>query len=715
MKSIFQRVASIILACSIGLTSNAEPSFVTKADDLLGETVLLQATKLERNRVYSSLFTSLRSAASAATSDDLLSAIDNGVLPCDNFYRYACGAWIANNTPPPNGELLVVRGFDMASSDVSDKLRFMMQNAANDPGADEDQQRIGAVFSACMDTDKLEQDGLKDLQTYFALIDGMVDRLSFLNVSGQLTKLGVATVFSPLYIPDPRSTPYQRYLMLLLAGDLGLSDGDVYVLNDKYNRNLRVNLKESISRVLQILGDPDFKTHANQIAAIETRVARSHPVFGRPGPLYIADTGLLNAYEGFVPLARNLAAYLRGMTGNRYTAGFEFIFDLRYFNRMVALSKKYPLNTLKAYLKWRLVSTFEEYLPQAYNIGILTISSTPIAARERWKNCVEQTSDLFGNVVGNAFVANENTAQMYPLVETVRNQVLASFRGRLAQNPWLKSPDSHSAIELKLANLDWNIGAPAMASDLSQVDLSADSYVGKVLAFSRRYAELDLNLIDARFDRNQWEYRINAQDVNAIEWPLKNQIYLLAGLMRAPLLDGTYPPAMNHGAFGSITSHELAHTVGLEGRLFGSQGEYAPILKPADNRRFNARTSCLVSQYAHQRVEPGHKINGKRTLEENLADVSSIRIAYDAFENLQSTETVGNLTPEQLFFVAFAQTHCEAAVPEVTRYLYSRRWYGYSPQPLRVIGPAMNSPEFSNAFQCELKTPMNPRKKCDIW
>ncbi len=76
---------------------------------------------------------------------------------------------------------------------------------------------------------------------------------------------------------------------------------------------------------------------------------------------------------------------------------------------------------------------------------------------------------------------------------------------------------------------------------------------------------------------------------------------------------------------------------------------------------------------------------------------------------------IGDLTPGQLFFVAYAQNFCESGCPDALAYQYSRTWYTYAPNRFRAIGPLVNSPEFADAFQCSLGSPMNPVKKCEIW
>lgn len=39
----------------------------------------------------------------------------------------------------------------------------------------------------------------------------------------------------------------------------------------------------------------------------------------------------------------------------------------------------------------------------------------------------------------------------------------------------------------------------------------------------------------------------------------------------------------------------------------------------------------------------------------------------------------------------------------------------HSPGRVRLLGPLMNSEEFSQAFNCPKGSLMNPEKKCNIW
>lgn len=70
-------------------------------------------------------------------------------------------------------------------------------------------------------------------------------------------------------------------------------------------------------------------------------------------------------------------------------------------------------------------------------------------------------------------------------------------------------------------------------------------------------------------------------------------------------------------------------------------------------------------------------------------------------------------TPEQMFWIAAAQTWCSA----------SRDWYTkmtitvdtHAPSRFRVIGSVQNNEQFAKDFKCASGTPMNPVNKCEIW
>jgi len=53
--------------------------------------------------------------------------------------------------------------------------------------------------------------------------------------------------------------------------------------------------------------------------------------------------------------------------------------------------------------------------------------------------------------------------------------------------------------------------------------------------------------------------------------------------------------------------------------------------KPADLERFKAAAARLAAQYDSYKPFPDLAVNGKQTLNENLADLGGISAAYDAY------------------------------------------------------------------------------------
>ena len=84
---------------------------------------------------------------------------------------------------------------------------------------------------------------------------------------------------------------------------------------------------------------------------------------------------------------------------------------------------------------------------------------------------------------------------------------------------------------------------------------------------------------------------------------------------------------------------------------------------------------------------------------ENIADFAGLTVAYDAYQMSlkgKSRKSIGGFTPEQRFFIGFAQVWKNNARPE-----YSRQQVmtdPHSPGRFRVIGPLSNMPQFYTAF-----------------
>jgi predicted metalloendopeptidase len=72
-----------------------------------------------------------------------------------------------------------------------------------------------------------------------------------------------------------------------------------------------------------------------------------------------------------------------------------------------------------------------------------------------------------------------------------------------------------------------------------------------------------------------------------------------------------------------------------------------------------------------------------------------------------------SLTDEQLFFLGFAQTWCTKTTFENAKTALVTGMHAHP--KYRVLGSLSNMPEFSRAFKCPIGSPMNPRKRCQIW
>ncbi len=215
------------------------------------------------------------------------------------------------------------------------------------------------------------------------------------------------------------------------------------------------------------------------------------------------------------------------------------------------------------------------------------------------------------------------------------------------------------------------------------------------------------------------EFGMSPPTVNAYYNPSMNDINFPAGILQPPFYGPKETDAVNYGHIGAVVGHELTHGFDDQGRQFDGSGNLADWWTTDDGKNFDAKADCEVKEYGDFAVEGGVHVNGKLTLGENTADNGGIRLAFMAMladakrKNISLDEKTDGYTPEQQFFVAYAQNWCGQLRPEAAKMQVQTN--PHSPEQFRVVGVVRNMKEFGDAFNCKAGQPMEPTNACRVW
>jgi len=218
--------------------------------------------------------------------------------------------------------------------------------------------------------------------------------------------------------------------------------------------------------------------------------------------------------------------------------------------------------------------------------------------------------------------------------------------------------DSATKVEAqaKLDTLYVGVGYPETWLDYSAYEVKADDIFGNLW----RGGLFDYYRLVARLghpvDRREWSEE--PQTVDADELPLQNALTFSVAYLEPPNFDPQAPAAVNYGAIGTVIGHEISHTFDTEGSAFDPTGRVRNWWKPADLAHFNAGAARLAAQYDTYKPFPDLAVNGKQTLDENIADLGGISAAYDAYRASlagKAAPVQNGLSSNQQFFLGFAQ------------------------------------------------------------
>ncbi|XP_036823963.1 endothelin-converting enzyme 2-like isoform X3 [Oncorhynchus mykiss] len=402
------------------------------------------------------------------------------------------------------------------------------------------------------------------------------------------------------------------------------------------------------------------------------------------------------------------------------------LYAKEFLQQVSDLINKTDRSLLNNYMIWNLVqkgaSSLDQRFENAQDKLLESLYGTKKSRTPRWQTCIGNTDDTLGFALGALFVKATFDKHSKKIVEGMINEIRTAFKDALDHIKWMDK-QTRTAAKDKADTIYNMIGFPDFILDPKELDdvydgydVSEDNFFQNTLNFYNFSARVMADHLRKPPSSDQWS--MTPPTVNAYYMPNKNGIVFPAGILQAPFYAQHHPKALNFGGIGVVMGHELTHAFGVQGREYDRDGNLRPWWQNSSVDAFKNRTECMVEQYNGFTINGTH-INGKQTLEENIADNGGLKAAYNAYQSWvqengeEKRLPAVNLTNDQLFFVGFAQVWCSVRTPERAHQgLMTDR---HSPPKYRVIGTLSNLPAFAEHFQCPTGSPMNPGHRCTVW
>jgi putative endopeptidase len=532
-----------------------------------------------------------------------------------------------------------------------------------------------------------------------------------------LHSIGVQALFGFGAAPDLHNATTQ--IANIGQGGLGLPDRDYYLNQDAKSQETRQKYLEHMTKMFMLLGDKEdvAKSQAQAVMAIETKLAEAsyervkmRDPKSRDHKMKVAE---------LEKLAPNFEFNKFFVAANAPKFEDVNVAPPDFFEKVSPVIDSVSIADWKAYLRWHVVRSAAPLLSDAFVKENFSFQGQYLSgAKElqaRWKRCVQLTDGSLGEALGQPYVAETFGADGKERMLRMVNALESALGDDIHEIDWM-TPETKTKAEAKLQAISNKIGYPDNWRDYSTVDVKRNDLLGNAQRARAFEVRRNINKIGQPLDKKEWG--MTPPTVNAYYNASQNNINFPAGILQPPFFDKNADEAVNFGGIGVVIGHELTHGFDDQGSKFAGDGNFTNWWTDSDRKEFDKRTTCVADEYSSFVAVSDVHLNGRLTLGENTADNGGIHIALMALRKAMAkdaaiAQTKEGFTPEQRFFIGFAQVWCENRTDESARLL--AKTDPHSPGEYRVIGTVQNNADFAKAFGCKPGQKMVSENACHVW
>ena len=641
--------------------------------------------------------------------------LDAKVKPTEDFFLFSNGKWIAKSKIPASESRW--GSFNELEQNNKKKLTQILDFATKNPGKKGSQnQLLGDYYLSYTNMNIRNKSGFQSVKVDLDEINALKSVEELPAMVAKLHLDGLGTLFS--FGVDQDLKNIDRNVVYLSQGGIGLPNCEYYLKENKKTILDAYKLYVEKSFVKFGYSQTDAQNAAKIIVDFETNLAKSMLT---PAELRVPETT-------YNMTGMNEVGSLFGkfdFTSYYQKIGLKSVDSIvigttKFVETIASLYSDEDLEAWKKYLTWNVMNSYighlgEEFVELRFDFYGRTLSGK----KERKplnESCIDELTRMeVGELLGKAFVDKHFSKNAQERVNVMVDNLLIVFKDRISNLDWMSDQTKKEAL-IKLSSIGRKLGFPEKWEDYSSLNFSKDDYVSNVREMNRFSTRKNLEQLNKPIDKTKWG--MPAHMVNAYYHPLLNEIAFPAGIMQAPFFDENAEDAVNYGRIGMVIGHEFTHGFDDMGSKFAADGSFKNWWTEEDRKLFEEKTKTLGETYSGFCPLEGHCVNPELTMGENIADLGGLTMALYAYKltkECKSGEKREGFTPEQRFFIAYAQLwKIKYTDAEMKNRIAND---SHSPGMYRVNGPLMNCPEFFEAFSVKEGDKMrnSKMKVAKIW
>ncbi len=631
--------------------------------------------------------------------------------PTGDFYEYANEDWLLSTTIP-SGYAAWSDTYQINQSIMKEigNIIYTINRKRNRDGVVFPQgsceQKIADVFSAGGNTVYRDNLGIAPAQAYLAKIDYVKDLKSLLQVMAELEKHGFHGLL-PLSVRI-NALDSSRYILTFSECYTGMNVD----LVQKNTPEVTSAYQTYLSDLFSLFGFENAKSRAEQVTNLCIQLANKAMPLEKQNHIeknyLILDTNSMKSV--FSNLNFSLFAKELGFQNTNALA----VYDLPLVREINEVFQKENLELIKDYLRASVMDGSSLYLnSDAFAIWQKyqnTLNGTQAQASPA-DYAIQFVEELLPWDLAKLYIEKYASKDVKAKVEAMTKEILQAYQNRVRINTWM-SPESKACALKKLENLQIRVGYPEDITSYPDTgyQIRSTSEGGNLLeyraAYCKRHFETGAKLLTKQNpDKTIWT--MVPQTVNAMYEPASNSITIPAGILRSPFYNPNVSRERNLGGIGSVIAHEISHALDDVGSHFDENGNLNPWWQPEDELAFSRICKDVESAYSKIEVLPGYQINGKLTLNENIADLAGMSCLLDVLGS-------GNPRLED-FFLGYATIWRTKTTDSFTRLMLQTDTH--SPDKTRVNRVLSNFDVFQDFYDIRIGDGMYlpKEKQIQIW